>query len=1608
MALVNGIETLGFGQGACTRASGAYNPDTGKLLRANRPRITENRFAVNTWEPKIFHTFDPSETKMEYDTTDNNLLSRQATFEAEFPEFTRINLGFSFQSRSIFAYRLGPANRKHFVQINGVHGNEIDGVNGSFKAMEVLAREAEFMPFRDEYTLLFIPTLNPDGWKLGTRNLAQTGPNGNTINLNRNFDWFWDEYVETASESKGATAESTAEAQALLNYLRTANGGGAVPKGALLDFHANQGTGARYQSRDRIWREISDSSYGTVDIPNGRITQYIDWWIWRTMMSLSTKRQLENGGPELWIRYLRSRFRPHLHSYHSSIGWTSIATEELKVDNANGYETYKSAADYRTDYILTIAQMVTSANWSFDDAILIENAAENIHNNAEFEQWQTADERPGNWNYSRSQITRHTHIPEQLEAPEESRLYDNGGSGLEVRSDTDLTLATNEEFTGAASARVGEIGFLLPGARNWYRFILEQDFNAAEIFGSPMTRTTLYGSGVVNSGDGTVDILGGGTAAPSTGAVAAATRLTTDVGSESETNLTGVLNAARMFHGTADNFLALPTTPASRLGWVFGGFDSLGSRLTSIEEWDPNGASGQGVAATQTAVLPIALAECTAVHDPVSNKVFIFGGSTSGAAAVNTIYVWDVVGDSMSTHTATLPVALKHIGAAYVPFNKRIYLFGGEDASGDMQEEVYVFNPADATAGAIVQEDTRQNLGDDEDLEVPGGESGPWATAIGRWGATTLLEDAGDGIGAVYLGGGRLTNTAGATLSTIYRYDPPDMIIGLPRESDYGYFRFSVSSVDRQYAYKLDVTKGASSDFFRRNDDIDFSSGAIDNDVMEYVSDTATRGLRLDAEDVDAQADIRPGDTFSGPRGSGTVNAVPYDNFPSLDETNQWEDPSAVWAGGTNEAVASGTGPLKLRNLPDFVNQKLSVDVEESGAAGAHFATALRGTYSGATLTDGYRVIYDEDDTEWRIERVVSSTPTTIFTLDVGADANRQVTSTKRTLLVRVEDKDPVHIVVTFNSLSIADIFDLTETRIVVTGQVACESTASSGGNEHRIAAFNLKTAGWREGQYASSVAVRAVDGTVSGYTRQVSQTKDDSSDAHPLGANIGDADDFSLRYLRNYYTLPPSQFWAYYRTRLDMTESARNQKEDGFRYYVRTYKHNQRHYVSGPCTVEGLIPHTFVHPESPAADEIFTYAGVINLNSFRLEFKWSPTFGHPDIQGTSLELLRLSIDANNYIRLVIEAQDRDEREYNLDDVHGGHDPKFTLEKVRGGSVVDSVSVICYYGYDNREPSMETVADTLVFTLDHFTGSGGYLALEIEKYKTRGRSTSTSDLVAYSGNSVGNLIYNGVGWYGTPRIIVQDQSSRTNNRKLPVYRSNLHLRGRPFDAPTLHSGDRDPTFGQRVFDNPYELPEDFNRSDSGNLGTDWDQIQVDGDVRNAGDGFDIVSNAARAYGTQFERWDARPAHRDYVYKAKVLVQADLDLVGLFARYPNEFFAFGGEICGLGVELVQTGTTSANVRLVAWWLSNRTVLSTAALSSYTQGTQYEMRITCNGSSLTGEVFDLGDLEVPIGTTSTTSTLFLRPGRLGIYCEAPTNFVTIDDVSAEPLFPDELTD
>jgi hypothetical protein len=406
----DGVARIGFELGEMARTSIALSPDTGKAVRANVPRIAGNRIAVLDADPRLYYSFDLAEAYMGYadgkptgcTTWCTGAGGRLETFEAAFPEFTRVTIGASNDGEDLYAYRLlppglvgDPRSGKHFVVCNVVHGNETDGLNGAFKAMEILARHGDFASFRQEWTVLFIPFLNPDGWSVGaapdgpTRNLTEVGPNGNTINLNRQGDWFWSEYIESGYESKGSAPWSSAEGTALYaEYLACLAAGGSW--GVFLDMHATEGGGgARYLTRDRLYQHSTGLPGAGASVPDSYLTVGLDYRVWLLGRAFTSLRYRAGEGPDLWMRLIRSRFSPKLHSYFSSQGVFSLVIEEAKVESApTGTVSYKSACDMRLDYILATALCCTPSRWSFEDAVLVEKGTTNLLNNASFEQWQ--------------------------------------------------------------------------------------------------------------------------------------------------------------------------------------------------------------------------------------------------------------------------------------------------------------------------------------------------------------------------------------------------------------------------------------------------------------------------------------------------------------------------------------------------------------------------------------------------------------------------------------------------------------------------------------------------------------------------------------------------------------------------------------------------------------------------------------------------------------------------------------------------------------------------------------------------------------------------------------------------------------------------------------------------------------------------------------------------------------------------------------------------------------------------------------------------------------------------------------------------------------------
>ena len=292
------------------RNSPAWCPITGSAVKENAPRIVQDLILENLLEPIIYYRFDDTQGFTAYDrsyyTRPGETTHYRVDLNNELEDNTsavRLTIGTSYEGRPIEAFRLGPTDKPHFLITNVIHGNEVDGNTGGNKAIEILMNHQDFAGLRERYTIFYVPCCNPDGHANNTRNLAKYGPHPSgvdkLINLNRVWPWFWTEYFPSDGESKGAVALDAPEAEALYNWKTTGNGGSPVPVAFLLDQHSTVGDGARYQSRDKCYREYDENDWFSI---------WADFIIFQNMRSVQGKRVREDGMPDLWVNYFRSRY----------------------------------------------------------------------------------------------------------------------------------------------------------------------------------------------------------------------------------------------------------------------------------------------------------------------------------------------------------------------------------------------------------------------------------------------------------------------------------------------------------------------------------------------------------------------------------------------------------------------------------------------------------------------------------------------------------------------------------------------------------------------------------------------------------------------------------------------------------------------------------------------------------------------------------------------------------------------------------------------------------------------------------------------------------------------------------------------------------------------------------------------------------------------------------------------------------------------------------------------------------------------------------------------------------------------------------------------------
>jgi len=1731
---VDGVARVGFEHGVLTRNSVAWSPDNGRCFQPGDPRLSRSRIPILNVTPRIYHTFDVAEGFMDYASGAPGMGltwcvgagGRLEAFELAFPEFVRETYGTSTLGKDLYAYRLvkngwvgDPLATKHFVVSCVCHGNEVDGINGAFKAMEILARHGDFAEFRSEWTILFIPFLNPDGWEVWNRHLQVVGPNGELVNLNRQADWFWSDYVEESGESKGSAPWSEDESVALMAlYSGIVAAGGSW--GVFLDLHSTEGGGgARYYTRDRLMQHVTGARGVVGEVPSNDLTCLMDYYIWQTSRAFAIKRVADEGGPDLFLRLYRSRFSPKLHSYFSSQGVFAAVVEEAKVASAPaGTVTYKSACNFRLDHILATALCCTASNWGYEDAILLEPGTTNVLSNASFAQWQgdaevgfssqvtddftlpnsawfltdttlaagylittgsagsavmltspkTAemlvqvevkkaasdtilgffvaaralfsgaavtdgyklyfDDATKLWTLSRFVASAETVIetydasssssrqltttqktvylrvrystPVELYAriksgtiwytlfdtgdPDAARVldinqcgfggqsdatdlyfydfvlqtnaieerpryftktradisrctpkegekfYDDLGEALKITAHPDIALTQGAEFCagGLIGADGEDSGIAVVASYDGCYVIPPLQYLAQDIYvPGALAHATPFGCAVVGAGNGlTLWIIGGGTAAFA-GAGKTYSFVTTDVNAPMQTAYGDLPDFTPLMHmGFCDDTFT-STDPLYPLNcYLFGGMNNLSVYQTKIWAWP----IGYGNAIVEkTAVLPKALIGLAAVYDINSDCCFLFGGY-DGAAPVVDIYKYDPALDSLTdlTGTVSLPKALAYLAAAQCPATGKIYLFGGEEAGGDMSSNVYEFDPVASTIDEI---EVVQSSGSDEVNE--GGVGGPWAIKIGRWHAVSQIADIGD-YGQIVLIGGRQDTNVGSLVSDFYVFDPKDFTMAPYRASEYGYVRYSTK-------YNLKFTTQVSRNF----------------------------------------------------TGESSVGAG-------------WSDPAGNWTITSNQAQAGvGGGPLICLTVPTYVNEFVSCTAIKSDAGTmVNFHIDLRATYDGAgVIQSGYRLIYTEADTTWRIYRYSGGVGTIEFTYSAAASPARRIDNvTVKTITFRAMLRDPVEFYAfvsyggtNYTLFSSTATYDYDAERNTDLGLVAVG--AQSGVATVIVDDFLFQTSAANEEKFTCSAAVKAEANNVSGYYR-FSLVPSSAIDSI-----------WCTRYCSQYYLVPPKTRYYWAKGRCDLRNGVGLKREDGVRLFHRVYWEGQMLYMDGLHLAKGTLIPTSYHAEGLAREsEEFTFADVLNPNCFQLQFYFMPTFCFSDVEDNYLEIARVSVDASNYILLEVvpyAGHSRWCREYDHNSIDGPQDPIIRLSKVVSNSTIASMDLISYFGAAQMidgDPVNENCEDVMRITIVNTPSQFG---LKVHRWGSEGRKQDNTDLGNQLPASSASIVYSGVGYFSEPQIL--DASRSPAGRVFPARRAGILNRLRSKQRHGFLVGDRDPTNGVVAGQPFYSMGgltfgkyDEFTRGDNSSLGDNWLEDIVRYNWR-------IASNQARCTGlTGFALMAFPPRHADIRIVANTRLSGDTAKVGILGRCgceqndttlrPN----ISNGLFGYEARIERVSTTEANLVLYRHHKLNSVALQTVALSSYTAFEVLELVLDMLGTTIAASVTGRASISI-------FDDIHRRARGVGIYATSTgVNYSIIDDLAVYPNF-DEVT-
>lgn len=790
-----------------SRASSAWCPVTGLEADVNVPRVVEDLVLEHIKEPVIYHRFPVTQGFTAYSPsgytrpgeTTHYLIDLMDDMENLSAAPERLSLGTSYQGRPLEAFRLGPASRQHFMISCVVHGNETDGLTGSFKAFEILMTHPDFASLRSQYTLLFLPCCNPDGHFLNTRMLADPGPHPSgvdeMINLNRVWPWFWNEYAPSSSESKGAAPLDSLEAAAMYNYLTTANGGAPVPVRFLLDQHSTVGDGARYQSRDKHYRNYDEYSWSEI---------WADWIIWRSLRATQAKRVHEDGMPDLWVNYFRSRFNPHWHAWMSTrspadnggVAPISMVCEHNKVayvDVRSDGETYPSACNYNMDYVLTCAQFMQGGMVTPRDAVLVEHeTGSNQVQNPHWDAWQKktlptdpVDYRPGYWTPTRSSLEGKLRPDKHM---------DHHGQSLEVTPTLLLELPSGQN---GGPNNFHDIQPSLDGAS---RAVLVANVDAGGSAFHDWDQNTSTGDLLQIF----VDAVLPNTNEKRLAGAALAKVAVLDLGNTGDNLklITYELSAAY-----ARNVRVTYTSPRIGAATAYDGVDSTyviggNNGSSNVQTVLVADRAAHTITELGTNLLPTADAQAEAVYcsgGSLSGLVLVIGGQTTVAGQLR-ITTIDPSGPTASEYLltvsgTTLPSALIRFGLEY-DGSGSIWIYGGENPVGNSVYGGVWKLTWSGSSWSISEESLVDGLGSNPDPVDYSGD-GEWVSLWSRWRSASVVAAIEGTDQVILMGGVQEDAITGLKISGnyqgLYVHDVLDSTIARPQDTTFAYLRYNLA-----------------------------------------------------------------------------------------------------------------------------------------------------------------------------------------------------------------------------------------------------------------------------------------------------------------------------------------------------------------------------------------------------------------------------------------------------------------------------------------------------------------------------------------------------------------------------------------------------------------------------------------------------------------------------------------------------------------------------------------------------------------------------------------------------------------------------------------------